>query len=293
VQRRLVSHAKAINVDPNLVLVRYATERLLYRLSQSTHAGRFILKGGALMLVWLGETIRPTRDIDLLGFGDLEATALARTFADICATPVEPDGLVFDAKSVRVEAIRPEDDYGGQRVVLAAHLGPARLRIQVDIGIGDSVVPDPEWLDYPSLLDLPRPKVRAYRRETAIAEKVHAMVVLGTKNSRMRDFFDVHALAMHTSFDGRNVARAFRSTFTRRKTPLPIEVPVALTRAFADIEGKREQWAAFVQRNRLTMAPQHLDGVTDRLTAFVWPPLAAAAADTEFGKAWSAGGPWK
>ena len=111
----------------------------------------------------------------LLGFGEAGTGDLAATFAEICAVVVEPDGLVFDTASIRVAAIRPEDAYGGQRVTLVAHLGSARLRVQVDVGIGDAVTPDPEWLDYPSLLDLPRPRLRVYRRETAIAEKVHAI----------------------------------------------------------------------------------------------------------------------
>lgn len=135
VQTRLVSHAKALGVDPNLVLARYATERLLYRLSRSPYAERFVLKGALLLLVWLGETIRPTRDADLLAFGDLGADALAATFAEICAVEVAPDALVFDTGTIRVAAIRPEDAYGGQRVTLFAHLGPARLRVQVDVGI--------------------------------------------------------------------------------------------------------------------------------------------------------------
>jgi len=144
VQRRLVRHAKALGVDPNLILVRYATERLLYRLSRSRHSERFVLKGALLLLVWLGETIRPTRDADLLGYGDLDAEALATTITEICAVEVQPDGLIFDAASIRVVPIRPEDVYGGQRVTLLARLGPARLRVQVDVGIGDVVVPEPE-----------------------------------------------------------------------------------------------------------------------------------------------------
>ena len=170
VQARLVGHAKMIGVDPNLVLVRFASERLLYQLSRSHHAERFILKGALLLLVWFGETVRPTRDADLLGFGDVSEEALRATFAEICGIEVEPDGMTFDASSIRVDAIRPEDDYGGQRVTLFGHLGPALLRVQVDVGNGDAVSPEPEWLEYPSLLDLPRPRLRAYRPETVIAE---------------------------------------------------------------------------------------------------------------------------
>ena len=293
IQARLVRHAKTIEVDPNLVLARFATERLLYRLSRSAHAERFVLKGALLLLVWLGETIRPTRDADLLVFGDLDVEGLSRIFADIVAIPVEPDGLVFDAGTIRVAAIRPEDAYGGHRVTLWARLGPARLRVQVDVGSGDAVTPEPAWLDYPSLLDLPRPRLRAYRPETAIAEKVHAMVVLGSKNSRMRDFFDVSALAMRESFDGDLLSRALRATFARRRTDIPAETPLALTPDFAEVENKRAQWAGFVRRNRLTTAPAELDTVTEAVAAFIRPVLIALARKEPLAGTWPPGGPWE
>jgi hypothetical protein len=97
VQVRLAQHAKAIGVDPNLVLTRYAVERFLYRLSCSPHAERFVLKGALLLLVWLGETLRPTRDADLLGFGELSDDALRQIARDICSVAVEPDAVTLHA----------------------------------------------------------------------------------------------------------------------------------------------------------------------------------------------------
>ena len=294
IQVRLVRHAKELDLDPNLVLARYGAERLLYRLSQSRHADRFVLKGALLMLAWLGEGIRPTRDTDLLGFGEFDAGALERIFTELCASDVQPDGLVFDSASIKVAAIRPEDEYGGQRVALIARLEKARLRIQVDVGIGDAVSPAPEWIEYPSLLDLPRPRLRAYRPETTIAEKVHAMVTLGTKNSRMRDFFDIHALAAHRAFEGDVLAQALRVTFERRGTPLPEDAPVALTPAFAAAEGKRAQWAGFVRRDRLTSVPEDFAVVLVQIARFIQPVLDAAVAGSKVSPGtWKPGGPWQ
>jgi hypothetical protein len=145
VQVRLVRHAKATGIDPNVVLARYAAERFLYRLSRSRYADRFVLKGALMMLVWLGETIRPTRDADLLGFGEVSQESLARIFADVCNLNVEPDGLQYLPSSIRIAPIRPEDAYGGFRATIQALLGSARLHVQVDVGIGDAVVPEPEW----------------------------------------------------------------------------------------------------------------------------------------------------
>jgi predicted nucleotidyltransferase component of viral defense system len=271
VQVRLVRHAKAIGVDPNLVLTRYGVERFLYRLSRSRHAEQFVLKGALLLLVWLGETLRPTRDADLLGFGELSDDALTQIFREVCAVAVEPDAVVFRADTVAVSPIREENAYGGRRVILQAELGAARLAIQVDIGIGDAVTPAPEWLEYPSLLDLPGPRLRAYPRETVVAEKLHAMVLFGTGNSRMKDYFDVYALLREGVMDPTVLARAIAATFERRRTSVPIGVPVGLSESFAGDAAKQAQWRAFLGKNRLS-APS-LDEVVSELRARLALPL--------------------
>lgn len=293
VQARLVRHAHMLGVDPNLVLTRFAMERFLYRLSRSPHAERFVLKGALLLLVWLGEMLRPTRDADLLGFGDLSDEALARIFREVCAVEVEPDAMAYLGDSIRIAAIRPEDAYGGKRVTLQSRLGPARLRVQVDVGIGDAVTPEPVWLDYPSLLELPRARLRAYQPETAIAEKFHAMVTLGSKNSRMRDFFDIDALAERMSFDGQRLVEALRATFERRGTLAPSGVPLALTPAFAASSEKQAQWAGFLKKNRLSSAPQDLGQVVERLARFLGPVIDAARHGSDVDLVWPPGGPWE
>jgi hypothetical protein len=292
VQVRLVAHAKKLGIDPNVVLTRYACERLLYRLSRSPHADRFVLKGALLLLVWLGEAIRPTRDADLLGFGHIDAESLRNLFREVSALPVEPDGLQFDLASLRVGPIRVEDAYGGQRVELTAHLGKARLRVQVDVGIGDAIVPEPEWIEYPGLLNLPRPRLRAYRPATAIAEKLHAMVVLGAANSRMRDFFDVHMLASARPFDGAELAAAIKATFARRRTDVPHDLPLALTPEFAAIPGKTSQWSGFTRRLVRGTPPPELEAVIESVAAFAGPVLLAVARGESFSRAWPPGGPW-
>jgi len=274
VQARLAQHARGIGADPNLVLTRYAIERFLYRLSISPHVDRFVLKGALLMLAWLGDALRPTRDADLLGFGDLSDEALVQIFTDVCQVHVEPDAMVYLVDTVRVEPIRAEDAYGGRRIALAATLGAARLRVQVDVGIGDAVVPSATWLDYPSLLDLPRPRLRAYCAETVIAEKLHAIVALGSRNSRMKDYFDLQALAREGSLNASAVAEAIAATFERRKTPLPDTWPQGLSDEFASDATKRTQWRAFLEKNRLDAQP--LDSVIQAVRLFVAEPLALA-----------------
>ncbi len=206
---------------------------------------------------------------------------------------VEPDGMTYLRGSVRVAAIRNEDAYGGRRVTLNSHLGAARLRIQVDVGIGDAVSPQPEWLDYPSLLGLPRPRLRAYRPETAIAEKVHAMVMLGTKNSRMRDYFDVYVLTQFQHFSGGLLSNALRTTFERRRTEIPDKLPLAFTPEFSGMQEKRAQWRGFLRKNDLTSAPTELAEVTEHLAKFIEPLIKASRQDEPLDRDWKPGGPWK
>ena len=272
VQVRLARQAKDIGVDPNLLLTRYGVERFLYRLSISPHADKFILKGALLLLAWFGETLRPTRDADLLGVGEIPDDELMRIFRDVCAVDVTPDAVTFNPDSVRIGAIREEDAYGGQRVTLEATLGAARLKIQVDIGIGDAVTPAPQWLDYPSLLDLPRPRLRVYPRESVVAEKLHAMVLLGARNSRMKDYFDVYALVREGHLNETVLSRAIAATFARRRTELPIRTPVGLGDDFANEATNRTRWQAFLTKNRL-----HGPGL-DELIAAIRIPLTAALA---------------
>lgn len=293
VHTRLVAHAKRLGTDPNFVLTRYAVERFLYRLSRSRHAERFVLKGALLLLAWLGETIRPTRDADLLGLLSLTDDALAALFAEVCDVEVEPDAMSFDGSSVSVSAIRQEDAYGGRRIALRARLGNARLSVQVDVGFGDAVTPPPEWLDYPSLLDFPRPRLRAYGVETTVAEKVHAMVVLGPKNSRMRDFYDVYVLATRRGFRGESLGRALRATFERRRTALPDTLPTLLMPESAQVAEKAVQWRAFLRKSGLSSAPEEFRAVVSALAEFLAPVIAAAREGKAFKAGWIAGGLWR
>jgi len=185
-----------------------------------------------------------------------------------------------------------EDAYGGRRITLQAGLGSARLRVQVDIGIGDVVTPAPTWLEYPSLLDLPRPRLRAYPPETVIAEKLHAMVVLGSRNSRMRDFFDIDAIAKHTAFESALLISAVRATFDRRKTTLPESLPLALTAPFAASQDKRAQWQAFRTKSGASTAPETLVEIIERLAVFFSPVFSSFRDRSPFDATWPPGGPW-
>jgi len=191
IRQRLLNIIRETGDDPNLVWTRYAVERLLYRLSVSEYDEEFILKGAMLFMAWTGQAHRPTADVDFLGFGKDSSERITKIFQILCDMDVEPDGLNFDSETIKVGPIREDQEYQGKRVNLTAFLERARIPLQIDIGFGDVVTPNAEKIDYPTILKLPAPIIRAYTRETVVAEKFHAMVVLGIANSRMKDFYDL------------------------------------------------------------------------------------------------------
>ena len=293
VRQRLLNQSQKLGEVFDLTLTRYTIERFLYRLTHSAYADQFVLKGAMLFAVWTGQMYRPTRDLDLLGYGDSSAETLTRLFKEVCAVEVEPDGLMFDMSSIQVEEIREAQEYPGQRVRLQARLGQARIPLQIDVGFGDVITPAAPEVEYPILLDFPAPRLRVYPKETVIAEKLQAMVVLGFINSRMKDFYDVWLMSKEFSFEGRLLAQAIQATFERRQTELPQTPPVALTPDFGQDTDKQKQWRAFLKRNRLNVGQIEFAGVIPELHDFLMPPVAALVNQLEFDQTWTAGGPWR
>lgn len=269
VRQRLLNLAHARGQPMELLLTRYALERLLHRLSLSPHRERFVLKGAMLLTTWFDEPHRATRDVDLLGFGDPAQEALLRTFREVMAIEAD-DGVVFDLEALAIEAIREDVEYGGSRLRTTAALAGARIPITVDIGFGDAVEPGVEDIDLPVLLDMPSPHLRAYPPETVIAEKFHAMVILGRANSRMKDYYDVWMLTNAVELEPERLRRAIAATFARRSTEMPSGVPDGLSDGFATDLGKQRQWDAFA-RSLSGEAPLLRDVVTklrERLGVF-------------------------
>lgn len=278
VRARLLNVAKAQKADFQSILVRFALERLLYRLSVSPHADRFLLKGALLFVLWYDTAHRLTRDADLLGFGNSEMESVGQIFREIAAANVD-DGIVFDPATVSVQEIRKEDDYGGVRVTLSGELAKARCKVQVDIGFGDSVVPGPIDSVFPVLLeDLPRPHIRTYPAYTVISEKLHAIVSMGLSNTRMKDYIDLYVLAEREALDTDLMAKAIRATFGCRGKLAPTELPEGLTDVFAQNAQCRARWSGFLRKNGLQGAP--LEEVVERLAVVYGPALRRASQRT-------------
>lgn len=292
VRARLTDKARNRGDDVQLILLRFAIERLIYRLAQSKYRDDFILKGAMLFSLWAEVPYRGTGDLDLLGKGDPAPERITSIFRELCGLSVPDDGLAFDAGSVTAERTRPEDEYQGVRVELNATLAGARLRIQIDIGFGDVVTPEAQAITYPTLLDFPEPRLHAYPPETVVAEKLEALVSLGIRNSRMKDFFDLWGVTKTFAFDGSVLAEAIRATFAQRQTAIPAETPIAFTPDFAKDASKQAQWSAFLKRTSLAMAPEPLPELLAFVAGFAMPVLDAVRDDKPFAKKWPAGGAW-
>lgn len=288
VRQRLLTLSRQEKRDFQEVLTRFALERLLYRLGQADYRDRLILKGALLFALWTEEIHRFTQDMDLLGYGDPSPEHWIAVFRAVCNALVEDDGLIFEADTVAGRFIREENIYGSVRITLRAQLGQARIPMQVDIGFGDEVVPEPEVANFPA------PRLRVYRRETSIAEKFLALVTLGQDNSRMKDYFDIWFLARHFAFDGVTVRAAMEATMVRQQIPVPEGVPMGLTAAFAESPAKRIQWEAFVrQRVAVPETSPALPEVTAKMRELLLPPLHALQAAQPFVASWQPGGPWQ
>ena len=292
VHQRLLNAARETDRPFNDVLQFYADERWLYRLSQSPHGERFVLKGALMLLVWNTPVTRPTRDIDLLGRISNDLESVRSLVAEVCRTPIEDDGLAFDAEDVTTERIAEDADYAGVRAKFPARLGNARIAMQIDIGFSDVITPGPERISYPTILGQPAADLQAYNRETVVAEKLEAMVKLGELNSRMKDFFDIWLLARHFAFDGRVLAEAIRRTFEQRATPVEAE-SVCFTGKFATDSSRITQWSAFLRRGRLEEAPAEFPEVVRHVRAFLQSPATALTEARDFDMRWPPGGPWQ
>jgi predicted nucleotidyltransferase component of viral defense system len=268
VRARLLNLAREKGQALDLLLTRYATERLLYRLSITPHRDRFVLKGAMLMTTWFDDPHRPTRDVDFLGYGDPAPEPMLLAFKEICAIE-ENDGILFDVDAMRIELIREELEYGGLRLRTTARLAGARITVVIDIGFGDAVEPGVEEINLPVLLDLPVPRLRAYARETVVAEKFQAMVLFGLANTRMKDYYDIWMLSRSYAFDAERLSRAIAATFERRGTAIPEDLPDALTPAFSTDATKQRQWEAFARD--LSAEVPSLEVIVADLADFLMP----------------------
>ncbi|MCC5845355.1 MAG: nucleotidyl transferase AbiEii/AbiGii toxin family protein [Verrucomicrobia bacterium] len=272
IKQRLLNHARAEGLQFDEVLKNFGIERVLYRLSISEHASRFVLKGAQIFRVWGGNDFRPTRDVDLLGYTSNRLENLTQIIHSLFIEPAE-DGLRLDPTTLQAERIKEDADYQGVRITFHIYLDRARIPIQIDIGFDDIVTPEPEEISFPSMLGFPEARLRGYTPQTVIAEKLEAMVLLGERNSRMKDFYDILLLSRTQQFSFEMLCAAVRRTFHHRNQVFPVGFPVLLNPDHPAIPAKQIQWAAFLRKNQIANVPEDFKQVCGELERFLAPVL--------------------
>jgi len=291
IRDRLLNLHRSSGTEYQRLMNQYALERLLYRLSVSAHRDGFLLKGAMLFTVWEGAPHRMTKDLDLLGFGDPAVAGLVEKFRGLCALAVADDGLSFDAASVQGGEIREAASYPGVRITMKAMMGAARINLQIDIGFGDDCR-EPEEVVVPSLLDMPAPQLRAYRKETVVAEKLEAIHLLGLQNTRLKDYFDLWFLGSRFDFDGAVLATTIAATFARRGSKFPAGLPRGLSDEFWNDSRQIAAWKAFWRKSDAGSQMPSLEEVARFIGDFVGQPLREAAVPGGWAGKWGKGGPW-
>ena len=292
VRERLLEKARESNRPFQEILQYYAMERFLYRLSRSPHADKFILKGALMLIVWNAPQTRPTLDIDLLAKTNNDLVPIVDKIKAICIQEAEPDGIEFDIASIIGKRIKEDADYEGVRVKFKGSLDRARITMQIDIGFGDVVIPAPSMVDYPTILDFPKPSLKGYSKESLVAEKFEAMVKLGILNSRLKDFYDLYLLCRQFSFDEKILADAIHNTFITRGTDVVVN-PIAFSDEFAANSDKIAQWRAFIKKNRIIGAPENLKVVIESIRNFLLPVTKALLKNTALDQKWNHSEKWK
>ncbi len=287
VRARLLNLARSTGRDFQELTIRYTVERFLSRLAESEHRERFILKGAMLYIPWKLDDKRTTMDLDLLGFGSPDMENLKTVFQEICDTAIEDDGLIFNKETVTVTQIREESVYDGVRIIVRVNLGSMPIRLQVDVGFGDQIVPAPQSAEFPALLAEHGPIIRSYSPETVIAEKFNAMIVLGMANSRMKDYFDIWMLSRNFTIEADVLREAIRQTFDKRHTELPQDEPIALSKEFYTNDSKQSQWKGFVRKQRRLDSAPTLEEIIEVLRNFLMPVVFDISKDALPVKTWS------
>lgn len=275
------------------VLQYYGMERFLYRLSRSKHADKFILKGALLFTAWQIAERRTTLDIDFLARYDNKVASIEAVMRDVCDVPVDPDGLVFDSKNVQGRKIKEDADYEGVRVKFLGFLERSRIPMQIDVGFGDIIYPKTRVINYPVILDFPKPRLKGYPAESVISEKFEAMIKLGLLNSRMKDFYDIWLMMRQFDFNGLNLSGALKRTFEHRKTDLPKEQPLFAEEIYDEKSDRQTLWKAFLRKGDIENAPEKLAITAKKIEDFLIKPLDAISKRLEFNGQWEAPGPWK
>lgn len=293
IKDRLKNKAKEENRPFAEILQYYGMERFLFRFSKSKYVDKFVLKGALLFAVWQISDRRTTLDIDFLARFDNEIKTIEKVVQDVCVINVDPDGLKFDARTVKGIKIKEDADYEGVRVKFIGFLDRAEIPMQIDIGFGDIVYPKTRVIDYPVILNFLKPHLNGYPQESVISEKFEAMIKLGLLNSRMKDFYDIWLMTRRFEFKGANIARAIKKTFNNRRTDMPNKKPLFADEIYDEESDRQMLWSAFLKKTDIQHAPKTLSAVAKEIERFLIQPLIALNNNSSFDKIWKQDKGWQ
>lgn len=293
IRARLQNIAKETGRSFSEVLQYYGMERFLYRFSRSVYADQFILKGALMFTVWQVPERRTTLDIDFSARYSNQISAIEELISDVCKVSVAPDGLVFNVAKVKAKKIKENADYEGVRVKFHGFLGRSRITMQIDVAFGDVIYPKPTMIDYPVILDLPKPQLKGYPLESVVSEKFEAIVKLGSLNSRMKDFYDLWLMLRQFYFDGIRLTEALKKTFSHRQTSLPGHKPIFAEEIYDERSDRQTLWKSFLRKGEIKHAPEKLRKVAHEIEKFLIGPIGAISKGQGFSKKWKTAGPWK
>lgn len=293
IKARLKNKAQETNRPFAEVMQYYGMERFLYRFSKSKYADKFILKGALLFAVWQMSERRATLDIDFLARFDNEVLGIEKVMKGVCDTSVDPDGLIFNPQTVKGMKIKEDADYEGVRVKFTGFLDRAEIPMQIDVGFGDIVYPKTKVIDYPVILDFPKPHLNGYPQESVISEKFEAMIKLGLLNSRMKDFYDIWLMTRQFEFKGVNIASAIKKTFNNRKTDIPNKKPLFADEIYDEKSDRQTLWTAFLKKGDIQHAPETLSATAKEIERFLVEPIMALNGNTTLDKIWTSPKGWE
>lgn len=244
IRQRLKNLSDQRNRPFDEILRYYAMERFLYRLSISSHAKKFFLKGGLMLKVWDSLDHRATMDIDLLARTSNQIDNLHRIITEVSQIACEEDGIAFDTQKLILRNTQTGGDYNGVSSSFSAKLFTTKMPVLIDIGFNDIIIPKPQQIKYPTLLDMPEPALLGYTLETVIAEKLESVVKLAFVNTRMKDFYDLWTILKSHEIQPDKLNIAIQEVFANRKTPL--KRPIAFTAEFYDSKETQQRWINFL-----------------------------------------------
>lgn len=244
IRQRLKNLSDQRNRPFDEILRYYAMERFLFRLSISSHAKKFFLKGGLMLKVWDSLDHRATMDIDLLARTSNQIDNLHRIITEVSEIACEEDGITFDTQKLILRNTQTGGDYNGVSSSFSAKLFTTKMPVLIDIGFNDIIIPKPQQIKYPTLLDMPEPALLGYTLETVIAEKLESVVKLALVNTRMKDFYDLWTILKNHEIQPEKLSIAIHEVFANRKTPL--KRPIAFTAEFYDNKETQQRWNNFL-----------------------------------------------